>query len=52
VRVFNPSPVAATAAIDGRRGWLLDLRGRPQRSFEERFELAPWQIATAALAEP
>ncbi len=52
VRVFNPSPVAATVAIDGRQGWLLDLRGRPQRPFEGRFELAPWQIATAALAEP
>ena len=50
VRVFNPSPLATTVTIDGRQGWLLDLRGRPQRAFEERFELAPWQIATAALA--
>ncbi len=50
VRVFNPSPSATTVAIDGRQGWLLDLRGRPLRAFEERFELGPWAIATAALA--
>lgn len=50
VRVFNPTGDAATVTIAGRRGWLLDLRGRPLRPFEGSFELAPWQIATAALA--
>jgi hypothetical protein len=50
VRVVNPSAEPATVTIEGRRGWLLDLRGRPLRPFEGTFELAPWQIATAALA--
>ncbi len=50
VRVFNPTERPTTVVIDGHRGWLLDLRGRPQRAFEDRFELDPWQIATAALA--
>jgi alpha-mannosidase len=49
VRVFNPTPDPVTATIDGRRGWLLDLRGRPLQPFESRFELQPWQIATASL---
>lgn len=50
VRVFNPGAAPTQVTIDGRRGWLLDLRGRPIRAFEGTFELAPWQIATAALA--
>jgi hypothetical protein len=49
VRVFNPSDEATTVTIDGRRGWLIDLRGRPLRPFEGQFELTPWQIATATL---
>ena len=50
VRVFNPTGETVTVSIGGRRGWLLDLRGRPLRAFEGSFELTPWQIATAALA--
>jgi alpha-mannosidase len=50
VRVFNPSAEATTVAIEGRHGWLLDLRGRPLEAFEGSFPLGPWQIATAALA--
>jgi len=50
VRVFNPSPAATTVAIEGRQGWLLDLRGRPLQAFEGHFELGPWQIATASLS--
>jgi alpha-mannosidase len=50
VRVFNPTAAPTTVTIDGRRGWLLDLRGGPLRPFESTFDLAPWQIATAALA--
>lgn len=50
VRVFNPRAAPTTVTIEGRHGWLLDLRGRPQRPFEGGFELGPWQIATAALA--
>jgi len=51
VRVFNPRPEPATVSIEGRRGWLVDLRGRPVQPFEGSFELGPWQIATAALAD-
>jgi hypothetical protein len=49
VRVFNPTPDPTSVTIAGRQGWLLDLRGRPLRPFEERFELRPWEIATASL---
>ena len=42
VRVFNPAPTpATTCAIDGRRGWLVDLRGRPLEPFEGAFAAAP-----------
>jgi alpha-mannosidase len=50
VRVFNPSAEPATVRLDGRRGWLVDLRGRPLEPFEGSFALRPWGIATAALA--
>jgi hypothetical protein len=49
VRVFNPSPVATTARIVGRSGWLVDLRGRRLATFEESFPMPPWAIATARL---
>jgi len=51
VRVFNPTDQHATVRVEGRRGWLVDLRGRPLAPFEGGFELAPWAIATAALAD-
>jgi len=47
--VFNATDQATTVTIDGCQGWLVDLRGRPLLAFEGTFELAPWQIATAAL---
>jgi mannosylglycerate hydrolase len=50
VRVHNPSPAATTVHLDGRRGWLVDLRGRAVAPFEGHFELGPWAIATAALS--
>lgn len=49
VRVFNPSEVATTVEVPGRRGWLVDLRGRPLAPFEGSFELGPGQIATASM---
>ncbi len=52
VRVFNPSSEAATVMIEGRAGWLVDLRGRPLVPFESSFELAPCRLATVVLAEP
>jgi hypothetical protein len=51
LRVFNPSAEPATAVLPGRRGWEVDLRGRMLGSFEERFELRPFGIATLRLAE-
>jgi mannosylglycerate hydrolase len=51
VRVFNPGDEPAEVRIDGRRGWLVDLRGRPVAPFEGSFTLRPWGIATAALSE-
>ena len=47
VRVFNPTDEPVTVRIDGRRGWLCDLRGRAGEPFEGSFTLAPWRIATA-----
>ena len=49
LRIFNPSADTTTVTIDGRRGWLVDLRGRPVEPFEQRFTLAPWRIATVVL---
>ena len=42
---------ATTVTIEGRQGWLVDLRGRPIAPFEGRFPLGPAQIATAVLAD-
>jgi hypothetical protein len=51
VRVFNPTAEPTSVCIDGRCGWLVDLRGRALAPFEGTFELGPWQIATAQLAD-
>jgi mannosylglycerate hydrolase len=51
VRVFNPRDEPAEVHIDGRRGWLVDLRGRPVAPFEGSLTLRPWGIATAALPD-
>jgi mannosylglycerate hydrolase len=47
VRVFNPTASAATVSFPGRTGWLVDLRGYPEASFEGSFELRAFGIATA-----
>jgi hypothetical protein len=49
VRLFNPTGDTATVAIPGHAGWLVDLRGYPERHFEGAFELRPFGIATARL---
>jgi alpha-mannosidase len=49
VRVFNPTDETSTVSIAGRSGWLVDLRGYPERAFEGSFELRPFGIATARL---
>jgi len=51
VRVFNPQAEPADVSIEGRRGWLVDLRSRPVAPFEGSFTLRPWGIATAALVD-
>ena len=51
VRLFNPSAEAVTVTIDGRAGWLIDLRGRPVKPFEGSIDLMPWQIATVNLGD-
>jgi mannosylglycerate hydrolase len=47
LRVFNPGSVATTVTVEGRKGWLVDLRGRPLVPFEGSFDLPPGRIATA-----
>jgi alpha-mannosidase len=47
VRVFNPTSRPATVSFPGRTGWLVNLRGYPEASFEGSFELRPFGIATA-----
>ena len=53
VRVFNPSHSTATVEIDldgaPTRGWLVDLRGRPESRVEGSFELRAGGIATVRL---
>src|SRR5690606_24548474 len=51
VRVFNPTDQPTTVTVEGGRGWLVDLRGRPLEPFEESFDLRPWGIATLALTD-
>jgi hypothetical protein len=49
VRVFNPSDAPTRVELPGRRGWLVDLRGRPLAPFDGAFELRARGIATASL---
>jgi hypothetical protein len=51
VRVFNPGASPTTVDLDGRSGWLIDLRGRPLEPFEGGFALRPWAIATARITD-
>jgi hypothetical protein len=51
VRVFNPTDQEVTVRIEGRRGWLVDLRDRPLGPFEGAFDLGPWAFATAWLTD-
>jgi alpha-mannosidase len=49
LRVFNPSSEPTTVTVEGRAGWLVDLRGRPVAPFEGSFDLDAWRIATVRL---
>ena len=50
-RVFNPTDQETTVSLDGRSGWLVDLRGRPLQPFDGSFTLGPHAIATARLSD-
>ena len=49
LRVFNAAAEPTSVHLGERRGWLVDLRGRPLEPFDGSFELGPWRIATARL---
>jgi hypothetical protein len=51
VRVFNPSDQPTEVRIDGRQGWVVDLRGQVVAPFEGSFPLAPFRIATVQLRD-
>jgi hypothetical protein len=51
VRVFNPDDTDTVVSLGTRRGWLVDLRGRPLAPFDGTFSLGPGQIATAHLRD-
>jgi alpha-mannosidase len=51
VRVFNPTPAPTHVSLGGRSGRLVDLAGNRVGDFEGGFELGPWKVATARLAE-
>ena len=51
VRVFNPTGGTATVTVEGRSGWLVDLRGRPLTPFDGSIELRPHGIATLAMPD-
>jgi alpha-mannosidase len=50
LRVFNPAATQTVVRVPGRRGWLVDLRGRPVEPFEGSFPLRAGGIATVALS--
>ena len=49
LRLFNPSPEPTVVSVEGHRGRLVDLEGRPRGEWEGRFELGAWKIANARL---
>ena len=49
--MFNSSATTTSVGIGGRRGWLIDLRGRPVALVDGTFDLGPWKIATIALTD-
>jgi hypothetical protein len=51
VRLFNPTDRPATVSLEDRRGWLVDLRGRPLTEVDGTFELGPFALATVRLTE-
>ena len=51
LRVFNPGNEETEVRVEGRQGWLMDLKGTPLEAFEEAVELPAGRIATLALDE-
>jgi hypothetical protein len=52
VRAFNPTVAATTLRVAGRRGHVVDLRGRDLAPFTGQQLLGPFEIVTRALDEP
>ena len=51
VRAFNPGPAPRSLVITGRRGHVVDLRGRELEPFAGAVEVRPHGIVTVALDE-
>ena len=49
LRVFNPTDAETTVDLDGRRGWLVDLRGQAIEPVDSSFALRAQGIATVWL---
>jgi alpha-mannosidase len=49
-RVFNPTDAPVTVALEGSRGFEVDLVGRALRPFDGAFDLRPRGIATVRIA--
>ncbi len=49
VRVHNPTPQPVTVTLEGRRGRVVDLQGRPVSAFTGSLALGPWKVATVEL---
>jgi alpha-mannosidase len=53
VRVYNASPESSVVSIEQgdapRRGWQIDLLGRPVTPFDGEITLRAWEIATLRL---
>jgi alpha-mannosidase len=52
LRAYNPRPTATTLTVAGRRGDVVDLRGRVLAPFAGTLPLGPFGIVTVALDEP
>jgi hypothetical protein len=51
LRAFNPTDAEVTLALPGRAGDVVDLRGRPQATFQGAVVIRPHGLVTLALRE-
>jgi hypothetical protein len=52
LRGFNPTEAVSTLTVGGRRGQVVDLRGRVLAPFTGEQVLGPYELVTLALDEP